>query len=123
MPAGSAEGILRAAAERAAFLDAQRTLVCATLGPEGRPHLAALWYVPAGGRLDCWTYAASQKARNLERNPRATLLTAPRCREPRRGENRQLPFPTDATIRATRRTRLLRRARAEYNRALAAHPR
>jgi PPOX class probable F420-dependent enzyme len=62
-------------AELAAFLDAQRTLVCATLGRSGRPHLAALWFVPAGGRLDCWTYAASQKARNLERDPRATLLT------------------------------------------------
>ncbi len=62
-------------AELAAFLDAQRTLVCATLGPRGRPHLAALWYVPAGGRLDCWTYAASQKARNLDRDPRASLLT------------------------------------------------
>ena len=62
-------------AELAAFLDAQRTLTCATLGPGGRPHLAALWYVPAAGRLDCWTYAASQKARNLERDPRATLLT------------------------------------------------
>ena len=62
-------------AELAAFLDAQGTLVCATLGPGGRPHLAALWYVPAGGRLDCWTYAASQKARNLGRDPRATLLT------------------------------------------------
>ena len=61
-------------AELAAFLDAQRPLVCATLGPEGRPHLAALWYVPVDGRLDCWTYAASQKARNLERDPRATLL-------------------------------------------------
>jgi PPOX class probable F420-dependent enzyme len=62
-------------AELAAFLDAQHTLTCATLGPGGRPHLAALWYVPAAGRLDCWTYAASQKARNLERDPRATLLT------------------------------------------------
>jgi len=27
------------------------------------------------GHLACWTYAASQKARNLERDPRATLLT------------------------------------------------
>src|SRR5918999_421869 len=62
-------------AEVAAFLEAQRKLTCATIGPEGRPHLAALWYVPAAGRLDCWTYAASQKARNLERDPRATLLT------------------------------------------------
>jgi PPOX class probable F420-dependent enzyme len=62
-------------AELAAFLDAQRIVTCATIGPEGRPHLVALWYVPTGGRLDCWTYAASQKARNLERDPRATLLT------------------------------------------------
>src|SRR5919107_82252 len=62
-------------AEVAAFLEDQRKLTCATIGPEGRPHLAALWYVPAGGRLDCWTYAASQKARNLDRDPRATLLT------------------------------------------------
>ena len=62
-------------AEVAEFLDAQRTVTCATLGPGGRPHLAGLWYVPVGGRLDCWTYAASQKARNLERDPRATLMT------------------------------------------------
>jgi PPOX class probable F420-dependent enzyme len=62
-------------AELAAFLDAQHTVACATIGPAGRPHLAALWYVPMGAHLDCWTYAASQKARNLERDPRATLLT------------------------------------------------
>ena len=62
-------------AELAAFLDGQRSLTCATIGPTGRPHLAALWFVPAGGRLDCWTYAASQKARNLDRDHRATLLT------------------------------------------------
>jgi len=62
-------------AEVAAFLEEQRTVICATVGPGGRPHLAALWYLPTGGRLACWTYAASQKARNLERDPRATLLT------------------------------------------------
>jgi PPOX class probable F420-dependent enzyme len=62
-------------AELWAFLAGQRTVVCATLGPGGRPHLAALWFVPVGRRLDCWTYAASQKARNLVRDPRATLLT------------------------------------------------
>jgi PPOX class probable F420-dependent enzyme len=61
-------------AELAEFLDSQWTVVCATLGPSGRPHLAALWYAPVDGRFDCWTYAASQKARNLERDPRATLL-------------------------------------------------
>ena len=62
-------------AEVAAFLEERRTLICATLGPGGRPHLAALWYLPVDGRVDCWTYAASQKARNLERDPRATLLS------------------------------------------------
>ena len=61
-------------AEVAAFLEEQRTVICATVGPGGRPHLAALWFLPTDGRLDCWTYAASQKARNLERDPRATLL-------------------------------------------------
>jgi PPOX class probable F420-dependent enzyme len=63
------------AAELRAFLAEQRTLTCATLGPGGRPHLAALWYVPLDRCLDCWTFAASQKARNLERDPHATLLT------------------------------------------------
>jgi PPOX class probable F420-dependent enzyme len=62
-------------AEVAAFLEEQRTVICATIGPGGRPHLAALWFLPTDGRLDCWTYAASQKARNLERDLRATLLT------------------------------------------------
>jgi len=61
-------------AELRTFLAEQQTVTCATLGPGGRPHLAALWYVPVDGCLHCWTYAASQKARNLERDPRATLL-------------------------------------------------
>jgi PPOX class probable F420-dependent enzyme len=47
---------------------------CATLGPSGRPHLVPLWYVSDGTELRGWTYAKSQKARNLERDPRATLL-------------------------------------------------
>ncbi len=67
-------------AQAAAFLAEERTAVCATLGPRGWPHLMPLWYVPrerSGGRpepqLWSWTYAASQKVRNLERDPRATL--------------------------------------------------
>jgi Pyridoxamine 5'-phosphate oxidase len=39
-------------AELVEFLDSQRTMTCATIGPGGRPHLAGLWCVPAGGRLD-----------------------------------------------------------------------
>jgi PPOX class probable F420-dependent enzyme len=55
------------------FLGEQRTLACATVGPKGRPHLIPLWYVPGEGELRCWTFAKSQKARNLERDPRATV--------------------------------------------------
>ena len=60
--------------ELRAFLDEQRIVSVATVGPSGRPHLVPLWYVPhEEGELTGWTYAKSQKARNLERDPRATL--------------------------------------------------
>jgi hypothetical protein len=66
--------------EVAAFLARERTVTCATLGPRGWPHLMPLWYVlrdtPAdesGPRVWAWTYGRSQKVRNLERDPRATL--------------------------------------------------
>jgi general stress protein 26 len=61
------------------FLDAERTVVCATNGRSGWPHLMPLWYVvrptgPDGGdELWAWTFAKSQKVRNLERDARATL--------------------------------------------------
>jgi PPOX class probable F420-dependent enzyme len=59
--------------ELLAFLDEQKIVSVATLGPSGRPHLVPLWYVPDGVELSGWTYAKSQKAKNLERDPRATL--------------------------------------------------
>jgi PPOX class probable F420-dependent enzyme len=60
-------------AELRAFLVAQRTVVCATNGARGWPHLMPLWYVVRDGEIWAWTYAKSQKVRNLERDPRATL--------------------------------------------------
>jgi general stress protein 26 len=59
--------------EVAAFLDEQRTVICATNGRAGWPHLMPLWYVVRDGRLWSWTYAKSQKTRNLERDARATI--------------------------------------------------
>ena len=55
------------------FIAEHRVLICATIGPSGRPHLMPLWYVPDGNGLLAWTYAASQKVVNLRRDPRATL--------------------------------------------------
>jgi PPOX class probable F420-dependent enzyme len=57
----------------AAFLDEERTVTCATFGPRGFPHLMPLWYVVRDRDVWAWTYAKSQKVRNLERDPRATL--------------------------------------------------
>ncbi|MGA9284495.1 MAG: pyridoxamine 5'-phosphate oxidase family protein [Solirubrobacteraceae bacterium] len=91
--------IKMSAAEVVSFLEEERTVTCATVGPRGWPHLMPLWYVsrkpdpsaaspgaprrsevsaqadaPDGGpRIWAWTYASSQKVRNLERDPRATL--------------------------------------------------
>ena len=59
--------------EAHAFLEEQKTVTCATNGRDGFPHLMPLWYVVRDGRLWAWTYAKSQKAKNLERDPRATL--------------------------------------------------
>jgi PPOX class probable F420-dependent enzyme len=59
--------------EVAAFLAERKVMQCATIGPTGRPHMVALWYAPDGLELRSWTYAKSQKAKNLERDPRATI--------------------------------------------------
>lgn len=60
-------------AELHRFVDEERVLTCATIGPGGRPHLMPLWYLREGDTLLAWTYGKSQKVRNLERDPRATL--------------------------------------------------
>ena len=61
------------AGELAAFLEEQRTLTVATLGRDGWPHLMPLWYAMHADVPWAWTYAKSQKVRNLERDPRCTI--------------------------------------------------
>jgi hypothetical protein len=56
-----------------AFLAERLVMQCATVGPRGVPHMVPLWFVSEGLNLTGWTYAKSQKARNLERDPRATI--------------------------------------------------
>lgn len=60
--------------EQRELLEGERIVVVASLGPGGWPHLVPLWYVPHDGEVWIYTYAKSQKVRNLERDPRATLL-------------------------------------------------
>jgi PPOX class probable F420-dependent enzyme len=58
-----------------AFLRANRKVQVATVGKDGAPHLTTLFHIVLeDGRLGFWTYASSQKVRNLERDPRITCL-------------------------------------------------
>ncbi len=61
-------------AELAELLEGERIAVVSSIGPRGWPHSMPLWYVPREGEVWIWTYAKSQKVRNLERDPRATVL-------------------------------------------------
>ena len=60
--------------ELAGLLEEERVAVVSSLGPRGWPHSMPLWFVAREGEVWVWTYAKSQKVRNLERDPRATVL-------------------------------------------------
>jgi nitroimidazol reductase NimA-like FMN-containing flavoprotein (pyridoxamine 5'-phosphate oxidase superfamily) len=60
--------------EVAAFLAAERVMNVASHGSDGWPHVTSLWYVMRGLDPWVWTYAKSQKVKNLERDDRATTL-------------------------------------------------
>ena len=60
--------------EQLELLDEERIVVCTTNGPRGWPHSMPLWYTVRDGDIWAWTFAKSQKVRNLERDPRCTLL-------------------------------------------------
>ncbi len=61
-------------AERLELLEAERVAVVTSNGPRGWPHSMPMWFTVREGELWVWTYAKSQKVRNLERDPRATVL-------------------------------------------------
>lgn len=60
--------------EQSELIENERIVVVSSLGQLGWPHVMPLWYVPRDGEIWVWTYAKSQKVKNLERDPRATLL-------------------------------------------------
>jgi PPOX class probable F420-dependent enzyme len=60
--------------EVAAFIEQQRSATMATVGPTGVPHLVAMWYGVVDGQIWFETKGRSQKAVNLRRDPRITVL-------------------------------------------------
>ena len=61
-------------AELRELLEGERVAIVSSLGPRGWSHSMPMWFVPRSGEIWIWTYAKSQKVRNLERDPRATVL-------------------------------------------------
>lgn len=60
--------------EIAAFIDQRRTATMATIGPGGMPHLVAMWFAVINGAIWFETKSRSQKAVNLRRDDRITVL-------------------------------------------------
>jgi PPOX class probable F420-dependent enzyme len=60
--------------EVAAFVERSRTATMATVGPDGMPHLVAMWYAVIDGQVWFETKSASQKAQNLRRDDRLVCM-------------------------------------------------
>ncbi len=60
--------------EITAFLDEAAILEVATIGSNGWPHLAPMWFVMEDERIVFRSFTRSQKILNLQRDPRLTVL-------------------------------------------------
>ena len=60
--------------EQRELLESERVVVVSSIGVRGWPHSMPLWYVPRDTGIWIYTYAKSQKVKNLERDHRATLM-------------------------------------------------
>jgi PPOX class probable F420-dependent enzyme len=60
--------------ERDRYLREQRTCRVGTVGPDGRPHVSALWFVWDGSALWLNSLTNSQRWANLMRSPAVSVL-------------------------------------------------
>ncbi len=56
------------------LITTERTLQVATIGRDGVPHLAPMWFLPHGDSVAFRSFTKSQKIVNLQRDPRLTVL-------------------------------------------------
>jgi PPOX class probable F420-dependent enzyme len=74
MASSSRAAVRMSPAEVDDFLAASMKVQVATVNPDGSPHLTTLFYVLHEGRIAFWTYASSQKIKNLQRDSRISCL-------------------------------------------------
>jgi PPOX class probable F420-dependent enzyme len=61
-------------AEIEEFLAGRHTMNVASFNHDGTIHLVAMWYAVLDGDPVFWTFGKSQKIKNLQRDPRITVL-------------------------------------------------
>ena len=69
-------------AAREAFLAETRICVFTTFGKSGWPNSVPVWFEWDGSKARIFSYSGTLKLRNLERDPRATLLVFNHLEEP-----------------------------------------
>ncbi len=60
--------------ERQEFLHQTKTIILSTIDRHGYPHSVPMWYEMDGPLFLMTTYAKSQKALNIRRNPKVALM-------------------------------------------------
>jgi PPOX class probable F420-dependent enzyme len=61
--------------ERKRFLESAKTMIICSIGKDGVPHPMPMWFgVEPDGAVVMTTFTKSQKIKNLERDPRVSLL-------------------------------------------------
>lgn len=62
-------------AEVRSFLESSKTIIINSIGPGGYPHPMPMWFgLDPDGSVRMTTFRASQKVKNLKRDPRVSLL-------------------------------------------------
>jgi PPOX class probable F420-dependent enzyme len=63
-------------AEIHAFLGRNKTLIICSIGPDGVPHPMPMWFaMDDDGSIRMTTFRKSQKVKNIQRDPRVSLLS------------------------------------------------
>ena len=68
------DAIVMTDAEVQAFLASTNKLQLGTVNHDGAPHLVTMFFALFDGKVGFWSYATSQKSKNLLRDPRVALL-------------------------------------------------
>ena len=74
MGANQRSQITMSSEEIATYIEQSRIATMGTIGPDGRPHLVAMWYGVIDGAIWFETKGRAQKVKNLQRDNRITCM-------------------------------------------------